>query len=183
MSFQAYLDNVKAKTGKSPEDFANIAKARGLTKHGEMVKWLKADFGLGHGHATAIAGVIMKQGVPKASKVEKFNALFKGKKERWREPCERLIEILKSFGSDVDAKPGGTYVSLLRDDKKFGILQPASGDRLDIGIKLKAQAAEGRFESSGSWNVMVSHRVRISDPKEIDEELIDWLRGAYEAVH
>ena len=58
MSFQAYIDNIKAKTGKSPEDFKKIAEKKGLlkagVKAGEIVKWLKDDFDLGHGHAMAI---------------------------------------------------------------------------------------------------------------------------------
>jgi hypothetical protein len=58
MSFQAYIDNIKAKTGKSPEDFKKIAAKKGLlnegVKAGEIVKWLKEDFDLGHGHAMAI---------------------------------------------------------------------------------------------------------------------------------
>jgi Domain of unknown function (DUF4287) len=58
MSFQAYIDNIKAKTGKTPEDFRDLAKARGLlaagTKATQITDWLKADFGLGHGHAMAI---------------------------------------------------------------------------------------------------------------------------------
>jgi hypothetical protein len=41
MSFQAYIDNIKAKTGKTPEDFAKLAARNGLTKHGEIVTWLK----------------------------------------------------------------------------------------------------------------------------------------------
>jgi hypothetical protein len=81
MSFQAYLDNVKAKTGKTPEDFAKLAAQKGLTKHGDIVKWLKSEFALGHGHATAIAGVLMRQGTPRASAEEKFGALFSGKKQ------------------------------------------------------------------------------------------------------
>ncbi|MBK7372846.1 MAG: DUF4287 domain-containing protein [Saprospiraceae bacterium] len=72
MSFQAYLDNIKTKTGKSPEDFKKIAEKKGLllngnmkegVKAGDIVKWLKEDFDLGHGHAMAIY------------------ALFKGKKD------------------------------------------------------------------------------------------------------
>jgi hypothetical protein len=55
MSFQAYLDSVKAKTGKTLRDLAGLAAQKGLTKHGEIVAWLKRDFGLGHGHANAIA--------------------------------------------------------------------------------------------------------------------------------
>ena len=58
MSFQAYLDNIQAKTGKSPEDFVKLARKKVLlkpeTKAGEIVAWLKQDFELGHGHAMAI---------------------------------------------------------------------------------------------------------------------------------
>lgn len=61
MSFQAYLDNIEAKTGKTPNDFIALAKAKGFdesTKVGEIVAWLKQDFDLGHGHAMAMAHVI-----------------------------------------------------------------------------------------------------------------------------
>lgn len=63
MSFQAYIDNIKAKTGKSPEDFKKLAQAKGFMENGELVKtvkateitnWLKEEFMLGHGHAMAI---------------------------------------------------------------------------------------------------------------------------------
>lgn len=72
MSFQAYIDNIKAKTGKSPEDFKRLAEEKGFLKNGNLVKtvkateitnWLKDEFELGHGHAMAIY------------------ALFKGKTE------------------------------------------------------------------------------------------------------
>jgi hypothetical protein len=70
MSFQAYLDNIQAKTGKSPEDFKKLATEKGYLKDGaltvkagEILAWLKKDFDLGHGHAMAIF------------------ALFKGKKD------------------------------------------------------------------------------------------------------
>jgi hypothetical protein len=182
MSFQAYLDNVKAKTGKTPEDFANLAAQKGLTKHGDLVKWLKSEFALGHGHATAIAGVLMRQDTPKASAEEKFGALFSGKKQHWREPCDRLVGQIKELGSDFDVSAGGTYISLLRAGKKFAILQPSSSERLDIGIKLKGVPANERFEAAGSWNAMVTHRVRITDPTKIDREIFSWLMRAYEAA-
>ncbi len=58
MSFQAYIDNIKAKTGKTPEDFRKLAEKKGLhkpgVKAGEIVAWLKKDFELGHGYAMAI---------------------------------------------------------------------------------------------------------------------------------
>ena len=182
MSFQAYMDNVKAKTGKNPADFARLAAENGLTKHGEIVTWLKSDFALGHGHATAIAGVILKSGVPKATAEQKLDALFSGKKASWREPCDRLLAEIAKFGPDVDIAASGTYINLLRAKKKFGILQPSSADRLDIGIKLKGKNPSGRFEAAGAWNAMVTHRVRIGDSKEIDAEVLSWLKSAYEAA-
>jgi hypothetical protein len=63
MSFQAYLDNIQAKTGKSAADFKKLAEKKGFlikgklspdVKAGEIVKWLKEDFELGHGHSMAI---------------------------------------------------------------------------------------------------------------------------------
>jgi hypothetical protein len=72
MSFQAYLDNIKTKTGKTPDDFKNLAEKKGFlvngqlnpkTKATEITNWLKEEFELGHGHAMAIY------------------ALFKGKTE------------------------------------------------------------------------------------------------------
>ncbi|KAF0179714.1 MAG: DUF4287 domain-containing protein [Hyphomonadaceae bacterium] len=67
MSFQAYLDNIQAKTGKSPADFKAMAEKKGFTvkgklnpavKAGEIVQWLKDDFSLGHGHAMAIVALL-----------------------------------------------------------------------------------------------------------------------------
>lgn len=63
MSFQAYLDNIEEKTGKTPREFVALAADRGYgpgTKAGEIVTWLADDFGLGRGHAMALVHVITK---------------------------------------------------------------------------------------------------------------------------
>ena len=66
MSFQAYIDNIKAKTGKTPEEFKTLAGQKGFlidgklnpkTKATEITHWLKEDFELGHGHAMAIYAI------------------------------------------------------------------------------------------------------------------------------
>ncbi len=62
MSFQAYLDNIEMKTGKTPNEFLEMAKEKGYdqpdVKAGVIVDWLKQDFGLGRGHAMALVHVI-----------------------------------------------------------------------------------------------------------------------------
>ena len=67
MSFQAYLDNIQEKTGKTPSDFKRMAAEKGFAgpdgiakgvKATQITDWLKADFGLGHGHAMAIVALL-----------------------------------------------------------------------------------------------------------------------------
>lgn len=66
MSFQAYLDNIQAKTGKTPDDFLAWAKAKGYfnkdTKAMTIVNDLKSEFDLGHGHAMAIVQHLKNEG-------------------------------------------------------------------------------------------------------------------------
>jgi hypothetical protein len=182
MSFQAYLDNIKAKTGKTPQDFGRLAAEKGLTKHGEITAWLKAEEGLGHGHANAVVAALRNAGAPRREPEQKLDALFSGKKAIWRGSCDALIADVGRFGPDVSAEANRTYVNLLRGGKKFGIIQCASVERLDIGVKLKGVAAEGRLQPAGSWNAMVTHRVSVTDPNQIDAELLAWLKRAYAAV-
>jgi hypothetical protein len=182
MSFQAYLDNIHKKTGKTADGLKAIAAEKGLTKAGEITAWLKADFGLGHGHAMAVVHLIVHEEHRKSTPDDKITKLFAGNKAKWRKSYDEIAEKITGFGPDVTTSPGQTYINLLRDGKKFGIIQPSSAERLDIGIKLKGFAADGRFEEAGTWNAMVTHRVRISDPGQIDQELFKWLKRAYDAA-
>ena len=71
MTFEAYIHNIHAKTGKTPEDFHRLAVESGRlgpdAKAMQIVAWLKADFGLGHGHAMAIWSAFQRNGWVAAS--------------------------------------------------------------------------------------------------------------------
>lgn len=179
MSFQAYLDNIYVKTGKTAGDFKAMAAEKNLEKTGDLLTWLKADFGLGHGHAMAIVHLIVHQEHRDATTDDRLDKLFIGGKAKWRSAFDTLAEKLSTLGSDVNIMPGQTYINLQRGQKKFGIVQPSSAGRLDIGIKLKNKPAEGRFAAAGAWNAMVTHRVQITAPEQLDDELVSWLREAY----
>jgi hypothetical protein len=60
MSFQAYLDKIEAKTGRTPRELVDEAVSRGYkdVKAGVICDWLKADYDLGRGHAMALVHVI-----------------------------------------------------------------------------------------------------------------------------
>src|SRR5262249_44246022 len=148
----------------------------------ELMAWLKADFGLGHGHANAIAHEVENAGAPKISHGDAIAAHFSGKKTLWREPYDALVAKVSQFGPDVAVSPTRSYISLVRAGKKSAVLDPATPERLDVGLKLKGVPPAGRLEAAGDWNAMVTHRVRISRPKELNAELLRWLKAAYQAA-
>ena len=60
-SFRAYMEGIRAETGKTPDDYWNLANQKGfikdgkvVVKHGDMLKWLKTDIGLGHVRANFV---------------------------------------------------------------------------------------------------------------------------------
>jgi len=185
MSFQAYLDAIEQKTGKSPDEFVDLARQKGYldpgTKAGEIIAWLKEDYGLGRGHAMALVGVFKSANDPdRRDRDERLNRIFSGKRARWRGDFDQLMERVRQFGPGVSARATDSYVSILKDEQKFAIVQ-FTADRMDIGVKLKGRSPSARFEDAGSWNAMVTHRARIAAAAEIDEEIVSWLRDAYSA--
>lgn len=184
MSFQAYIDTIKAKTGLDPEDFRVIAEERGLlaadVKVGQIVDWLKADYDLGRGHAMALVTTFRTIRAADSDPVDVLDKHFAGAKAHWRPEYESLLDSLKTLGP-VRAQATHSYISLLKGKAKFAVIA-VTGDRLDLGIKLKSAEPTERFEASGSWNSMVTHRVRITDADQLDTEVLEWLRKAYEAA-
>ena len=78
----------------------------------------------------------------------------------------------------MELSPKKAYVSLRRS-KQFALVQPSTRTRVDLGIKLIDEPAQGRLEPSGSFNSMVTHRVRLEKPQDVDDEVKDWLEKAY----
>lgn len=178
MSFQAYLDNIQAKTGQRPEDIASAVREQGFAKPGEMVAWLKHEYGLGHGHAMAIVSLARGEGQPQRSADGKIAAYFSGAKAKWRSAYDRLSDAATQLGPDVAVSPSASYVSFVKGGRKFAIVQ-AVGERLDLGLKLKGVPEGGRLEAAGAWNAMVTQRVRITDAAQLDADVLGWLAQAY----
>jgi len=174
--------NLEEKTGKSLDQWVGIARRLGALKHGALVAALKEKHGLGHGYANLVAhsaAGAVGAGVPAGDDL--VAAQYSGDKAALRTIYDRLVQQVTAFGKDVEISPKKGYVSLRRS-KQFAIVQPSTKSRVDIGINLKGVAPAGRLEASGSFNAMVTHRVRVESPWEIDAELLAWLRRGYDGA-
>jgi|CXWL01.1.fsa_nt_gi predicted transport protein len=177
----AMVANLKENTGKSIDQWTKLASASGFAKHGEVVTFLKEVHKLGHGYANLIAHRTFKSGASDAAPDDLITSQYAGTKAGLKPIYDAIITAMTRFGSDVEVSPKKAYVSVRRA-KQFAILQPSTAARLDVGVNLKGAPPTPRLEASGSFNSMVSHRVRIEAAKDIDQQLIGWLKQAYDAA-
>ena len=173
------IANMKEKTGKDLDSWLKITKPSGLQKHGQLVKMLKADHAMTHGFANLVAHMTLESSAFSTDDVALVEAQYAGAKADLMPIYDALIKLIGKFGKDATLAPKKAYVSLRRN-KQFGLIQPSTKTRVDLGLSLGDKPAIGRLEASGSFNSMVSHRVRLADVQDIDAELKGWLRQAYD---
>ncbi|MBK8901833.1 MAG: DUF4287 domain-containing protein [Anaerolineaceae bacterium] len=174
------IENLQKNTGKPLDEWVAIARASGLEKHGQIVNFLKSEHGFTHGFANLVAAYARETAASQQSDDDLVAKQYSGK-ESLRPIYDALITAVNEFGDDVQISPKNTYVSLRRS-KQFGLIQPSTKTRVDVGLNLDDVTADGRLEKSGSFNSMVSHRVRLTSANEVNDELIGWLRQAYDAA-
>ena len=172
---QKMIANMPEKTGKSLDEWKAILKTQSFAKHTEGVNFLKKEHGVTHGFANTIFTLSKEENNTPVDLVE---TQYKGK-EVLLPIYEKLLEVVKSFGEDVTITPKKASVSIIRK-RQFALIKPATKTRIDLGLKIKDKATTDRLESSGPFGSMCTHRVRLSETNEVDEQLIAWLKEAYE---
>lgn len=169
--------NLEERTGKTFAAWINVARKLGTDRHSDIVAYLKCEGPMGHGYANMIAHEARKPGA--IAEEDPVDALFAGSKVSIRPIYEAIIRTVRTFGPDVVFMPKKTFVALRRA-RQFALVQPSTATRIDIGINLKGVAVTERLEAAGTWNGMVSHRVRIDRVEEFDLEVKAWLKRAYD---
>ncbi|MDX9790650.1 MAG: DUF4287 domain-containing protein [Candidatus Kapaibacterium sp.] len=172
------IENLKKNTGKSLEDWIEDVKSHNFTKHGEIIKYLKGTHGLTHGYANLIAHKSKESVTDAANHPEDLiSKQYKGK-ELFLPIYEKLLSEILKFGDDIEIAPKSSYVSLRRN-KQFAILNPATKTRYEIGLNLKGQGVEGKLELEKP-NSMCTHKIKIADINDIDNEVMSWIKKAYD---
>jgi len=178
---QTQVDNIQKKTGKSLDELAAIVKKSGLTKHGEIRDMLKEKLGLGHGDANTLVHVVLKSDGTRAAEGKSMDIvlddIYTGAKAGFRPIHEALIKHINKFG-EFEIVPKKGYISLRRK-KQFAMIGPKTNTRFEVGINAKDFNKNKRLleQPKGS---MCNYIINLTDAKDVDAELVAWLKSAYE---
>lgn len=179
---QTMVENLHKNTGKSLDQWVQIVHKASLEKHGEIIKFLKEQHAFTHGFANLVAH---KSRGSDAGSAENQDDLiqdqYKGK-EHFMPLYDKLIAHITQFGPDVEIAPKKSYVSLRRK-KQFAILQPTTKTRFEININLKGQEPIGKLEAITAANAMCSHKMNLTGESDLNEEVLSWIKKAYEMAH
>jgi hypothetical protein len=187
---QQWIKDLPQKTGRSLEDWLRLVKQSGPATEKERREWLKKEYGLGTNTAWWLAERAGGDGRATADDdpalylqaAEEFvEAMFAGGKAGLRPVYDALLKLGLGIGKDVKACPCKTIVPLYRNHV-FAQIKPTTRTRIDMGFALGDTKATGRLIDTGGFakKDRITHRIPIAGLADIDSEVEEWMRVAYE---
>jgi hypothetical protein len=178
---------MERKTGKTFDEWVALAKKSGPKSEKERREWLKDKHDLGSTTAWWIAEGSFDRGRDSIDENEYLKAApgyveaMYADRPNLRPIHDALIELARSIGSEVKFCPCQTIVPVYRDHV-IAQIKPATKTRIDFGFALGDTKATGRLIDTGGFakKDRITHRIPISDIKEINAEVKKWLKIAYE---
>ena len=185
---QSIIAKLKEKTGKTLDEWVALANKSGPKDEKERAAWLKSKHGLGTNYAGWISERSFGRGLESTDPAAYLKAadgfvedMFAGPKSALRPIYDRLLELAFSLGKDIRVSPGKTIVPIYRNHV-IAQVKPATRTRIDFGFALGNTKATGRLKSTGGYEKKdrITHAIPISSEAEVDAEVEEWLRKAYE---
>jgi Domain of unknown function (DUF5655)/Domain of unknown function (DUF4287) len=173
------LKNIEAKTGKSFAQLCAVIAQSGLAKVGEQRSMLMQTLGLGYGDANTLALLAKNAATPEPASADPLDAIYSGNKAPLRGLHDAVMKHIGKLGAFEQA-PKKSYISLRRK-KQFAMLGPATKDALELGLNAKDLPPATRLKAMPPGG-MCQYTVRISDAKEVDAQLLAWVRLAFDAA-
>ncbi|HEV2827817.1 MAG TPA: DUF5655 domain-containing protein [Pyrinomonadaceae bacterium] len=185
---QKWVAELKQKTGRSLDEWLRLIKKSGPKDEKARREWLKTEHGLGTNSAWWLAeraeGKGSEVGDPDTyleaaeGYVEK---MFSGSKAALRPIYDEILKTGLKLGKDVKACPCQTIVPLYRKHV-FAQIKPTTTKRIDIGFALGDMKAKGRLIDTGGFakKDRITHRIPLESVNDIDDEVKQWLKVAYE---
>jgi hypothetical protein len=184
-ALETQLKNIQTKTGKTLDELFTLIRKSGLAKHGEMRDMLKRDLGLGHGDANTLVHVFRQSdGKPGAQTTDVplddvLDEIYAGPKAALRPIHEKVMAAITDFGP-FEIAPKKGYLSLRRK-KQFAMIGPATKMRVEVGLNMKGVEATTRLMAMPAGG-MCQYKVNVTAAEEVDQELLAWIRQAYDSA-
>ena len=182
-ALEAQLHNLQQRSGQSLADLFGLLRSSGLSRHGELREHLKRSLGMGHGDANTLVQHYLAQAAPAPTppagdgQDSVLDALYAGPKAGLRPVHEAVMQVLQSLGA-FEIAPKKGYLSLRRK-KQFAMLGPATKTQVELGLNAKGLAATTRLIAQPPGG-MCQYKLRLGSVDEVDAEVRDWLKAAYE---
>jgi hypothetical protein len=180
-AIQTQLANIQKKTGMSLKELTAFVKKSGLAKHGEIRAMLMDKLGLGHGDANSLVHAIFESDGARTAEGKSTDAvldeIYSGAKAGFRPIHEKLMKGIREFG-EFEIAPKKGYVSLRRK-KQFAMIGPKTNTRFEVGINVKGLKKNFRLQEQPAGS-MCNYIIPLTDAKEVDAELVAWIKSAFE---
>jgi hypothetical protein len=180
--------NMKDKTGKSLDEWVALVKTKAPADEKKRMAWLKTEHSLGTNYAGWITEVSFGRGMEMidpelylASAEKYVDEMYAGKKEHLKPIYYKLLEMALGVADDVKASPCQTMVPLYRNHV-IAQIKPTTNSRVDIGFALKDMKPIGRLIDTGGFakKDRITHRISIESVDDIKDDVVKWLKKAYE---
>lgn len=166
------------RTGKSLDHWIKIVEDWKIDKHKAIIDFLKSEHNFTYGYANFVALKARKSDAGSFAETDLLSSQYKGKDEL-KPIYDLLHKEIEKFGKDISITPKKDSVSFIRKSQ-FALIKPATKTRIDLGLKLKGKELTDRLENAGPFGAMCTHRVRLSELKDVDQELMNWIKEAYD---
>lgn len=170
--------NLLHKTGKTLDQWKRLLSQQTFSKHAEYMNFLKKEHAITHGFANFITLKFREADAGSSDGDDLIINQYKVK-ENLKPIFDKLHCAITNFGVDIEVVAKKSAVSL-RVKRQFALIQPSTKKRIDLGLKFNHKAYAGRLETSGPFGSMCSHRVQLTALDQVDDELLRWIKEAYE---
>jgi hypothetical protein len=176
----AIVRNLPAKTGHDLAWWVDLVRKKGPAGRRERTAWLQENFRLGQLYARAVVAETEKaEGRVEPTPEELVDAQYAGAKAAFRPVHDRLVEWVRAELPEALVNPCKTYVALFRRHQ-FGVIA-VKRDGVRLGVALPGEEPGGEWEPAKNLGcVRITHQLRLTEPAEIDGEVLSRLRRAYE---
>ena len=182
---ETQLRNIESKSGKNLEAIRSLIEASGLKKHGEIRSMLMQELGIGYGDANSVVHYALATDGQTAAETkglsndDVFDEIYVGKKADLRPLHDAIMQSINGLGDfEIAAKKG--YVSLRRK-KQFAMIGPATSEAIEIGLNIKENIQTDRLKVQPP-NSMCQYKMRLSQISELDNEVKNWLKIAFDGA-